>query len=409
MLHGPLPGATIIGGVASTVVLRFTCRALCVVGRLCRLLCHVSTLLWVLAATAVSTATFAALALRDITDSSSHIAEASGGFSRTEPYLGDYPRQFRAEPHDDGAGHDEDGGHDVDGDDRERQPAGRYVDRVLRGRGEWVFGERIGCHVDVALEQQASRKHHQKTHGGHDKTTLQLFSQGEPSRLLQPLRSFEMAGSARVCAVAVLTWAAFASPLAGPSCPVNATFYPPLTCPDDYSCCKMPTTPVCAELVPPCTVCAECCHALNATECSQCVASQCTKDSTIGDYGCNTTAPSTWVPWLESCCGRGVALPASRTLPNCLLIGDSVTDGLSSIAIDMLKNECQTQIYIGVDAAYEAACWGSHRVVSSAFLLATCSSRSPCVCRQRAGNGRLNYRLGRHRLQRGAPLSVASR
>lgn len=84
----------------------------------------------------------------------------------------------------------------------------------------------------------------------------------------------------------------------------------------------------------------------------------------MGDYGCNTTSPSTWVPWVESCCGRGVPLPASTSLPNCLLIGDSVTDGLSSIAIDTLKSECQTQVYIGVDAAYEAACWGTHRVVS---------------------------------------------
>ena len=151
-------------------------------------------------------------------------------------------------------------------------------------------------------------------------------------------------------------------------CPVNASFFPPLTCPESYECCKMPATPVCAESMPPCTVCAECCHALNATECSACVASECSGHSTIGDYGCNTTHPSTWVPWVESCCGRGVPLPASVSLPNCLLIGDSVTDGLSSIVISTLKDECQTQTYISVDAAYEAACWGSHRVVSGAII-----------------------------------------
>jgi hypothetical protein len=109
--------------------------------------------LWVSAATAVSTATFAALALRAITNSPSHVAEASGGFFRTEPNLGDYPRRFRGEPHGDGDGHD-----DGDG-EREHQPGGRCVDLRLRGRGARVLGGRIDCHV-VAAEQPASRKHH---------------------------------------------------------------------------------------------------------------------------------------------------------------------------------------------------------------------------------------------------------
>jgi hypothetical protein len=176
---------------------------------------------------------------------------------------------------------------------------------------------------------------------------------------------------ARMSIVLALLSLSFISTLAftgGPVCPVNASYFPPLTCPDSYSCCKMPATAVCAEEAPPCTVCAECCHALNATQCSTCVATMCTGRSTIGDYGCNTTQPQTWVPWIESCCGRGVPLPASTTLPNCLLIGDSVTSGLSSVAIDLLKDVCQTQLYEGVDAAYEAACWGTHRVVRRCLL-----------------------------------------
>lgn len=150
----------------------------------------------------------------------------------------------------------------------------------------------------------------------------------------------------------------------GPACPVNASYFPPLTCPESYSCCKMPATAVCAESAPTCTVCAECCHAMNATQCSACVASMCKGDSTLGDYGCNTSHPQTWVPYVSNCCGRGVPLPASTTLPNCLLIGDSVTNGLSSVAIDLLKDVCQTQIYELIDAATEAACWGTHRVAT---------------------------------------------
>jgi len=100
---------------------------------------------------------------------------------------------------------------------------------------------------------------------------------------------------------------------------------------------------------------------LNSSECAACNSEHCAGHSTIGDMGCNNSNPSNWIPWPDNeCCGRGVPLPASSVLPNCLLIGDSTTDGQSGLVAAMLKNECQTQAFIGITAAYEALCWGAH-------------------------------------------------
>jgi len=72
---------------------------------------------------------------------------------------------------------------------------------------------------------------------------------------------------------------------------------------------------------------------------------------------------ATWTPWNSSnvCCGRGVPLRASTALPNCLIIGDSTAAGQASLVAAALANECQTQLYESIDAAYEAECWSTHR------------------------------------------------
>lgn len=148
-----------------------------------------------------------------------------------------------------------------------------------------------------------------------------------------------------------------------PSCPVNASFFPPLTCPTGLACCKMPAQLVCADEAPPCTSCPMCCHSyLNATECAACDKSQCAGHSAVGDAGCSGPS-STWTPYnsTSTCCGRGVPLPASTTLPNCLIIGDSTAAGQASLVARALEGECQTQLYESVGADAEATCWGTHR------------------------------------------------
>ena len=148
------------------------------------------------------------------------------------------------------------------------------------------------------------------------------------------------------------------------SCPVNPAYFPPLTCPQGTTCCKMPATLVCADEAPPCTSCPMCCHSyLNATQCAACDKAQCAGHSTIGDAGCAGPS-STWVPYNSSCCGRGVPLPASTTLPNCLLIGDSTAGGQAALVARALAGECQTQLYESVNAAVEASCWDTHRAAA---------------------------------------------
>jgi hypothetical protein len=131
-------------------------------------------------------------------------------------------------------------------------------------------------------------------------------------------------------------------------CPVNATL-PPLTCPNTFSCCRQPWEIVCAETE--CTVCAECCHAMNATQCLACVSSSCAP-GTFGGWGCEA-------PKSDECCAGGVPLAPNATLPNCLLVGDSVTNGLFPFAAGALEGICQTQHIENVDAANEMACWTS--------------------------------------------------
>ena len=64
-------------------------------------------------------------------------------------------------------------------------------------------------------------------------------------------------------------------------------------------------------------------------------------------------------PWdgASGGCCRTAPLAASKTLKNCLLIGDSVTNGMSGVVTSLLKESCQTQKYIGNDAIGESGCW----------------------------------------------------
>lgn len=59
----------------------------------------------------------------------------------------------------------------------------------------------------------------------------------------------------------------------------------------------------------------------------------------------------------SGCCARGVPKPPSTTLKNCLLIGDSVTNGLSSVASARLASVCQTQLWVNLNAQAESACF----------------------------------------------------
>jgi hypothetical protein len=95
----------------------------------------------------------------------------------------------------------------------------------------------------------------------------------------------------------------------------------------------------CAEIN--CNVCANCCHAFNSTQCDSCVKSECNA-SLFADYECCGTAKG------APCCSRGVPLPPSTTLKNCLLIGDSVTDGLEPLVASKLKDVCQVQLYVHI-------------------------------------------------------------
>ena len=158
---------------------------------------------------------------------------------------------------------------------------------------------------------------------------------------------------------AALAHVADGSAAGGPSCPVNTSFFPPLTCPDGHACCSMPSTPVCADEAPPCTTCPFCCHSyLNATECAACNSAQCKGHTTVGDEGCTSGGTT------GTCCGRGVPLPASTTLPNCILIGDSTAAGQFSLVASALKAECQVQLFESVSSGAEMTCWDEHRAAA---------------------------------------------
>jgi hypothetical protein len=116
-------------------------------------------------------------------------------------------------------------------------------------------------------------------------------------------------------------------------CPANMSHIPhpipALTCRPGSDCCASRFWGVntCAT-GSACNVCAECCHdELKPTNlCNACVAKSCTPGS-YGTWGCtNRSGATSGVHTL--CCPPGRPAKASTTLPNCLLVGDSVTNGL---------------------------------------------------------------------------------
>jgi len=68
----------------------------------------------------------------------------------------------------------------------------------------------------------------------------------------------------------------------------------------------------------------------------------------LAQYGCSVDG--------HGCCATA-PLNASTTKKNCLLIGDSVTNGQSGLVASKLKDVCQVQKIIGNDAGGESGCW----------------------------------------------------
>jgi len=77
---------------------------------------------------------------------------------------------------------------------------------------------------------------------------------------------------------------------------------------------------------------------------------QCCIHQYFGAEGCIFANTST-------CCAPGPALEPSPTLPNCLIIGDSVSDQYTPTVADLLKDVCQVQHspWVGGGSANDAA------------------------------------------------------
>ena len=111
-----------------------------------------------------------------------------------------------------------------------------------------------------------------------------------------------------------------------------------------------------------CNVCAECCHdeiGKNQTLCDACTHKQCPAGS-YGDYGCRK-ANST------KCCPGGHP-DISKTLPNCLLIGDSVAHGTFGLVREKLKDVCVVSNIESVTSGAEDACFWSTQTSAATGL-----------------------------------------
>ena len=124
---------------------------------------------------------------------------------------------------------------------------------------------------------------------------------------------------------------------------LNLTRYPPMNCLAPNTCCRLNQQDYACREDKGCNVCPECCHANFAPSnlCSHCVSQQCQYEN-LAEYGCSVGG--------QGCCPTA-PLNASSTLKNCLIIGDSVTNGQSGVVAGHLKDICQTQKIIGNDAA----------------------------------------------------------
>eukprot|EP01052_Picozoa_sp_SAG31_P031479 SAG31_NODE_3339_length_4386_cov_39.128528_8_plen_221_part_00 len=135
----------------------------------------------------------------------------------------------------------------------------------------------------------------------------------------------------------------------------NVSRFGPMGCagPNDQSghkCCKLNQQEYRCAADAGCNVCPWCCHdsLKDPHSCSICVAQHC--DENLAKLGCSPNVNS------PGCCPQAQH-NASTTLKNVLLIGDSVTNGMSASVAGMLKNVALVQKYIGNDAAGEANCW----------------------------------------------------
>lgn len=118
-----------------------------------------------------------------------------------------------------------------------------------------------------------------------------------------------------------------------------------------HKCCRLNQQDFRCVADTGCNVCPWCCHdsLKDPHACSACVSQHC--DENLAKLGCSPAVNST-----KGCCPQA-QMNASTTLKNVLLIGDSVTNGMSSSVAGMLAGVAQVQKYIGNDAAGEAFCW----------------------------------------------------
>jgi hypothetical protein len=166
----------------------------------------------------------------------------------------------------------------------------------------------------------------------------------------------------------LLLVAAAAAAATPPTCPgLNTSRYKPMGCAPPNTCCQLNQQSYrCAESVEEgCSVCPECCHDAfkDPHACSSCVHKSCGYME-LAQYGCRAGGKG-------ACCSPS-PLEASTSEKNCLLIGDSVTSGMSGDVGGYLKGICQTQTIIGCDVAgdyREGPCWE----VSSASPFGTCT------------------------------------
>ena len=103
-----------------------------------------------------------------------------------------------------------------------------------------------------------------------------------------------------------------------------------------------------------CNVCAECCHdelKNNATACSACIKASCAPGS-YGEPGCSADSGA-------YCCHPGQVATGDPSLPNCLLVGDSVAHGTFALVKAKLNTTCNVYNIENVDAYYENRCFFS--------------------------------------------------
>ena len=131
----------------------------------------------------------------------------------------------------------------------------------------------------------------------------------------------------------------------------------PLTCPTDSVCCKgrfWGGPNICAEGTR-CNTCAECCHdaiGKNQSGCDTCFHTKC-KPGSYGKAGCRKLVGGK--PTGACCLGGQPGFP-SKTLPNCLLIGDSVAHGTFGLVKEKLKDTCALANIEGVTSGQEDGC-----------------------------------------------------